>query len=250
MKSFFITSIILFASLNIGYAQEQSSFSNYVALDSLIVSFSLGYGFTSVGGIENYYNDLISDYKDEGLNISTQHNFSNTLALEAQILFSLVYPPIWLGISGGYTFTPAFSKYEDASGEVDINGSVDSFRIALASKFDLCSFNKFQVFVDIKPAFSYYVAKVKDKVHFYNYSQFDLAREATLKLWIPSVEFFIGLTYPIKAFYVSFEGGYMNSFVGDQVLNVSVNGDSSQPVSELNCNQSGLIFLVSMGYGI
>lgn len=248
MKQIYFSVILILLSISTAYSQTDYEQEHFIKHDSLIVSFSTGYSYMNTGGISDYYKDLVTQHDNLGIKRTSHSNFGSTLIIGGQFLWTRVAPPIWIGASLGYTYTPAFSQFKDDTHTSDLKGKISSYHVSFSSRFALENFSKGQLFLALKPGIGYYSMKIQETSNFTNQPQSN--RQTTLSQWVPALEASLGFTIPFSRYFISYEAGYMVNITGYQKLNISSDSGDSFNISRGSCNQSGPVAVLSFGFGL
>lgn len=121
MKRYFDIALVIVGVVQCAPAQHFSGF------------LSVGYGMDVSQDVSDTYDALVANTRTFGVPLQTQTKFGRTVLTNASILYNR-FESIGLGVSFGYSFSPAYSVYEDDAGTLKLDGSVHTYQIALNAR--------------------------------------------------------------------------------------------------------------------
>ena len=199
--------------------------------------FSVAY-WSADSDLNDYYKEILGFYRDNGIPIPTQTDFGKTLCINGGILMSRK-STIKIGVSFGYRYTPAYSSYADYAGTLKVNGSINSYEIVLVLKATMAEWWGFPVILSFEPGIGNMYATITEDLKYPGASQFNYVSKWTASGLGFQVRMMLGTSLRTGLFDVGLNAGYQASL--NEANNVR---EHSVPMS---LNQSGVVFLVSVG---
>ena len=238
-KLLLILSISLFLCQSV-FSQENESPVFY----KLFLSCS--YGNTAPNDINNLYNSITDNYKSLGIPIQTQKGFGGMLMANAGLQVSML-KDINAGISFGYSYKPAFSKYKDYAGSLNIDGSIKVFELLLLAEYIPSKIGIFPVIIGTQVGFCHTSAQIVEELRLSDFSEFNYDRKISMDGWGPCLQITIGTSISLGVFIVALEGGYEQSWnQSTEQLEESTTG-TEKLAPKINIGLNGFIFDLSFG---
>ncbi len=131
---------------------------------------SLGYGNTTAGNINQYYDLIINSYNNSGVPIKKQTEFGRTLILNGGFLFTRI-ERIWFGLSVEYLYSPSYSGYKDFLGSLKVNGYVNSFGISIKVKTTVANIGEFPLNISIQPGMDYVTTEIIQELRYLDFTK-------------------------------------------------------------------------------
>lgn len=234
--------VILFV-VQIGTAQQ------FAMRDSTKWSVSIAAGYVDAfpNDVRMIFDGTISKYRAAGIPIAAQTPFSNTVYGSFGFLISR-RENLWTGLSVGYYYTPAFAKYKDYSGTLDINGKIHTVDLSLVLKAIVWQYQDIPLFFTVQPGISRGTSAVKEELRFYSMPQFDRRWEWNTVSWGYTMQMMVGSMTTMGGISISLDGGYR--FVwnkSDEETTVSNEGKDHFYLP-LSIGQKGMVMMITMGY--
>jgi len=204
---------------------------------------SIGYPSLSMGDLKGYYNSIVSNYRSQGVPISTQVGFGRTFVVDGGLLYNW-YESIRLGISLGYWYSPAYSSYKDYGGTLKVNGSMSDLDVCLMMQSTVEEIGRFPVDLGIRVGTTHSSVLITQELRFNDYSKDNSSSEFSESCWGPCFEITLGLRVQLGRAVVSFAGGYR--ITSNKLPEIPSSGIGSES-HELNISESGAVFLLSVG---
>ena len=242
MNKIFFTFIITLIISQYIYSQ------NNVKHDSTMILCSVGYGISSFGQVNDYYNNIITQYKEEGIPIKKQYGFSRTAYLNLQLLYSPVLPPMWFGVSIGYSFSPAYANYKDFAGILRVNGKITCLDLSITARMKMAEIKDFPIYFSIRPGISHYILDITNSAEFIKYPQSNFSDKAKLTLWAPFIGVTFGTTIHFSHFILELDIGYQTMVIGNHDITLQSSSGTITEIPLGNCYQYGLLTFISIGY--
>jgi hypothetical protein len=211
--------------------------------------FSVGYGNTVSSDVSDYYQSIIDSYRSLGIPIQTQTKFGPTAIGNIGFDFSKL-KEISFGVCLGYSYSPAFSNYQDYSGTMKINGSVNSFDALLNVRFIPIYIDTYPCIINARVGCVYSSLKITKEIRFNNFSESNINWDMTTNGFGPEMEATIGTSKEIGSIYIAIEGGYKVSLVKIEQYNEELNGVSNQNNKSMNIGPRGGFVQVSFGINL
>lgn len=228
---------------------RQSYAQTYVARNLWQPFISVGYGAETFGDMNSYYDGIVGFYRNQGIQVPTQTDLGRTVEARAGILYSRI-KPIWIGLSLGYSYSPAFSYYNDYAGTLKINGSVRSFDISLVVQHTLTRIMDFPLVLDAIPGVTHVSYLVTQDIEYANYPQDNYHSTLSDNVWGPSLKLILGTRVPLGNWRLSAGVGYDIVLLGTptysvQPANALGNEGVGNPNQSWSPSPSGFIFVVT-----
>lgn len=204
---------------------------------------SFGYGNTTQGNFNQYY-DLINDsYNSAGVPIFKQAEFGKTFVLNGGFLFTRL-ESIWFGLSLGYLYSPAFANYKDFTGTLKVKGFVSSYEIALKVKAELFKIKDYSIFISVQTGIAYATATIIEELEYLNYHQFNYNRNFSKYSWGPSLQSTLSSPVQFGDFTFFLEVGYRYAY--NKATGENLDKEIKRNFATLDWGQRGIIFLISL----
>jgi hypothetical protein len=236
--SFFVLSVLL--ACQAAHSQEEKDSTSYYPF------LSIGFAYTDPGDIRPYYNGIVNSFRSQGVPVPTQIGFGRTVVVRAGFLY---YPleNIGAGISIGYSYSPAYSGYEDYGGSLKVNGSISVFDISLRMQNTLGKIGDYPLNLGLEVGDCHLSGSVTQEVRFNDFPDNNLDWELSNGSWAPCIGGTIGSSAQFGMLIVSLEAGYKHTFNKLSNNTVTTNGVSENWDWTFDLSQSGFILLLSFG---
>jgi hypothetical protein len=189
--------------------------------------------------LNDYYNEVLGYYRDNGIPIPTQTAFGTTLCINGGILVCRT-GTIKLGISLGYRYSPAYSSYEDYAGTLKVNGSIHTYEIGLVIKATMAEWWGFPVILSFEPGLGHMYATITQDLKYFGTPQLNFDAKWTNSAWGYHCRMMVGTSLPVGQFDLGLNAGYQASWT------------ESTNAQEFNLpmilNEAGPVLLVSLGF--
>jgi hypothetical protein len=207
---------------------------------------SLGYAHESPRYVREFYDNIVEGYRYNGIPIPTQVEFGRTLTVNGGILYGRV-PEIKIGLSVGYSFSPAYSNYKDYVGSLEINGFTSALDISFKGVFTVMMIGNAQMNLDIQVGAFNRSASITQSLHFQDFPQENYDGTWSASAWGPFSQLTIGFPVHMGTYTLSFEGGYRYS--SGQVTNQTVKSSEGNYTTDLHWDigSDGFVFLITCG---
>jgi hypothetical protein len=202
------------------------------------------------GDIGTMYHHILQTYRDEGVPVSTQTDFGHTIELGGGTLYSPM-ESMWLGISVTYSYSPAFSDYQDYAGTLRINGSVKSAQLVFVGGYTLARVAGCPIRVLVKPGYSRFSAVITEDIQIPNSVQKGYNRSRSSTTGGPYLEMTVGAWIPVGPLQLSVELGYRGIFVGEMAYSLNtVPADPAAPNREIYWDVADNGFMLTTSIGL
>lgn len=193
-----------------------------------------------------YYNGILEGYRSQGVPIATQIGFGRTAVVRTGFLY---YPleDIGAGISLGYSYSPAYSDYQDYGGSLKVDGSVSVFDISLIMQNTLAKIGDFPINLGFEVGDCHLSSSVVQEVRFNDFPGNNLDWKLSNGSWAPCLGVTLGSSTQFGKLIVSLGAGYRHTFNKLQDSTIETNGSSTDWPWNFNLGQSGFSLLLSFG---
>ncbi len=211
----------------------------------LFISFS--YGNTAPNDINNLYNSITDSYRSSGIPIQTQKGFGGMLMANVGLQVSML-KDFNAGISLGYSYKPAYSKYKDYGGALNIDGSIKVFEILFLAQYIPFKIGIFPVIICPIVGFNHTSVQIVEELRLSDFSEFNYDKKISMNGWGPCLQVMIGTSISLGAFIVTLEGGYEQSWTQstEQQEESTTGTENVNKVMDIGLNG----FISSLSFGI
>jgi hypothetical protein len=203
-----------------------------------------GYANESPEYIRDYYDEIVTFYRNEGIPIPTQLELGRTAIVNAGFLFSRV-KDVRLGFSVGYSYSPAYSSYKDNTGTLEVNGSVNSFDISLKGLIEVIKIEDYPINICLQLGVCNASASISQILKFSDSPQNNYNQKWSVSAWGPFSQAALSLPIQVGEFTISLEGGYRCSSGQVTNQNIEANTGTGSTSDHWDIGQNGFVFLVS-----
>ncbi len=233
-------SLLFFSFYRSAYSQEDTLF---------LVStpfIAIGYAHESSQYVREFYDNILDNYRSYGIPIPTQVPFGRTISVNGGILFSWMTDAA-IGLSIGYSYSPAYSNYKDYSGTLEVNGSTSVLDMCIKGQIIVTKISTFQMDLNVQGGVSRGTASITQALHYSDNPDFNYDGKWSTSAWGPFSQVTLGFPVQCGDYTVSFEGGYRYS--SGQVTNQTIESGAGSITTDYHWDigQSGFVFLVSCG---
>ena len=206
-----------------------------------------GYTTFQVDGIKGTYHEILQTYRDKNVNVQTQREFPGNLRLGLEAAYN-ISSAFSIGIDGYYTWTRAFSLYEDYSGTLDVNSKVRVLAFDFFVQNSFSDEGPWQPFADARVGLALGWLEFTEDVRFKDVPALNGSSLLSAHGTGISTEGFLGMRYLVGDFSFSTQAGYRYGNISSPDGELTVN-NQSQASGELalDINFSGFVVLFSIG---
>ncbi len=228
-------------------AQKNVQLSETASRQSLNLQLNIGFNTFAVGDVENLYQDILQTYRARNIPVPTQREFPGNVLLGIEVMYDI--PALFnIGLASYYTWSRAFSRYEDFSGKLDVNSKVSLLALQAILQKDLVRKGSWHPFVDIRGGLAYGWLEFTEDIRFNELSELNGSSILSANGVGFVVEGYLGAKYLAMGFDISAQAGYRYGKITepDAELKVDNQLQSSGKIA-LDINFSGLVVLLSVG---
>ena len=231
--------LIFAASVNSVSAKDKSRIKWYPLL-------SFGYLQISSNYVHDYFDKVVLNYTNYGVPLITQTTYGRTILLNTGLSISLS-KKIRTGISVGYLYSPAYSKYEDYAGAIKIKAAVKSFELGLFSQAELTRFWEIPFHITLKAGANYSSLSISQQAIYNNNLNFNFNENYSGETWGEFIEATFGPSFSTEYFNIQLDLGYR---LCEAVLNKkpiyshTINYELTN--EKWNIGQDGILFVISL----
>jgi hypothetical protein len=221
---------------------------------------SIGYLNADLDDVRKIYDDILAYYQFSNIPIVKQSDFGKTLAFNVGIVSGRTNT-LNIGAVFTYAYSPAYAGYKDDAGTLIIKGNVKSYQYSLLFNIPILKKEYFTLSVELKPSVAYSRLSMTDEMTYREYPHYNNSYALEAHGWVPCGDALCNLTIPISYFLFSFEIGYRYLNLPEAEGSVTItpkempirhqsyfsDRQSGPSVLKYNINQSGTIYLVSVG---
>lgn len=205
------------------------------------VSLSLGFNTFALHDVRNFYNGLLEIYRTNGIPIPTQREYPGNLLVGVSVLYTI--PSVAdIGLGSRYTWTRAFSSYEDYAGSANVNGKISMVTLEGIIQRDLTPESIVEMYVGVRGGLVFGWSTFSQSIVFNDYpdQNVDILLSASGKGF--SVEGFIGVKRRLSNVVLGVCTGYRYANLSDMNADLSLNGQpQGSGTLQLEHNLSGFI---------
>ena len=240
MRRYTAIVFLLAGILQSGMAQQQAP------SGSVHGSFSIGVGGDLSKDVGDVYDELAQNIRSFGIPLRTQTKFGRTMAMSADVLYNR-FPSIGIGFSVGYSYSPAFSEYEDNAGSMSLNGSKQVYTICLKARATPERFGKFPFILNMQFGACHTVVSITQKVRFINVPSANADWNLFTNTWGPYFQMTVGTSINLFGdFSLGAEGGLDYGFTKVPNAELDPMGTAKDQLGK-ELGPFGFVFLLSVG---
>ena len=240
IKRIICVSLSFFPFFKSAYSQEHT-----LSLESTPF-IAIGYANESPQYVREYYDNILDNYRSYGIPIPTQVEFGRTISVNGGILFSWLTDAA-IGFSLGYSYSPAYSNYEDYSGTLEVNGSTSELDMCIKGQLTITKMSAFQLDLNVQAGVFRGTALITQALHYPDNPNFNYDGKWSASAWGPFSQVTLGFPFHFGDYTVSFDGGYRYS--SGQVTGQTIASGEGNSTTDYHWDigESGFVFLVSCG---
>jgi hypothetical protein len=208
---------------------------------------SIGYANAASSNVSEYYDLIVDSYRHNDIPILTQTPFGRTVLVNAGFLFTRL-EDIWFGLSVGYSYSPAFSNYEDYAGTLKVNGSVNSFEISIKFQYIPEKIAGLPIIISAQPGISYASSSITQELRSNDFPELNYDSKWSTDAWGPCFQGTIGTSVPWGKLSILLEGGYRFSWNKVFEEKIESSAGNSKRYEALDIGQTGIVFLLTVNY--
>ncbi len=216
---------------------------------SSAVFFSAGYANESPVYVREYYDNVVEFYRDNGVPIPTQLDFGRTITADAGIYFKAI-KGVRIGFSIGYSFSPAYSNYQDYAGTLKVNGSVNALEIAFRGQFTTVEIADVPIYLNIQLGVCQNSASITQELRFIDFPENNFDSKWSASAWGVCSQLTFGVPVRLGDFILVLEGGYRYSSCQVTGVTIESSTGNSSIDSHWDIGQDGFVFLASIEMNI
>lgn len=205
------------------------------------VSLSLGFNTFALGDVRNFYNGLLEIYRTNGIPIPTQREFPGNLLVGVSLLYSI--PSVAdIGLGSRYTWTRAFSSYDDYAGSADVNSKISMVTLEGIIQKEIAPESIVETYAGVRGGLVFGRTEFSQRIAFNDQpdQNIDILLSGTGKGY--SVEGFIGVKRRLSNVVLGVCTGYRHSKVSDMGADISLNGQpQGSGTLQIEHNLSGFV---------
>jgi len=229
------------------HAQEEEQPAGVRSEAIFAIRLSGGYNTFQVDGVKGFYHEILQVYRDRHVNVQTQREFPGNLRLGVEASFD--FPTLLtIGMEGYYTWSRAFSLYEDYSGTLDVNSTVKVLVFDFFVQKYFSDTGPLQPFIDARVGLAFGQMEFMEDVRFKDVPELNGSSLLSAHGTGVTAEGFLGIRYLMGPFNFSIQGGYRYGNIagpeGELTVNNQPQGSGEIPV---DINFSGFVVLFGIG---
>jgi len=207
---------------------------------------SIGYSISNLDDPRSYFDNLLDFYHGYSIPITKQFDFGKTLSLETGILYSDPrIEEMRIGVIAGYIYSPAYARYKDYAGTIDVIGSVNSYQLFLTYQKILWENVDCEIYSLFKPGIDYSTLKITQDVNYTELPEYNYHTKVSASGIGFCGEAMIGMSFPAHSVHYSFEGGYRLFYLEADATEEPVTPENQSRRLPFSIDQSGFVFQCS-----
>ncbi|MBX2957956.1 MAG: hypothetical protein KF846_17450 [Cyclobacteriaceae bacterium] len=213
-----------------------------------IVQPSIGYTTFDLGEVNNFYDEVLAQYEIMGLTIPTQKQYPGNVLIGLSALYNI--PAILrVGIGGSYSWTEAYSGYEDYAGLLEINSKISMTTIEAVVERDLSTFKSGSLYLGASGGLSFVKSDYANFVSLHEYpyegGEIKLSGDGQGH----SVQLYLGGNFSVKNFTVGLTAGYRFAVIKEieGTIQIPMEGSYTGKL-DLEHDLSGVVLTMRLGY--
>jgi len=214
------------------------------------VSLSLGFNTFALDDVRNFYDGLLEIYRANGIPIPTQREFPGNLLVGASFLYA-VPSVVDIGLGGRYTWTRAFSSYEDYAGTANVDGKVTMFTLEGIIQKAFTPESDVNMYLGVRGGLVFGSSEYSQKIVFTTVpnQNAEILLSASGKGF--TAEGYIGANHRLNNIVLGASAGYRYAKISDMNADITVDG---QPLGsgtlEVDHDLSGFVLVAHVDFAL
>lgn len=245
MKKAFIF-ILTALTISAGVAQKKSP---HDSIRYFVIQPSAGYTTFALGDVRDFYKSVLDVFDMLGLHIPTQKEYPGNVIFGLTGMYNI--PSVLrIGLGSQYTWTKAYSGYEDYAGLFEVNSKISMLTIEGVIERDIETTPTVNIFFGARGGFSFVSSDYSNTISLNDFS----ALTETISLRGDgrgySVEGYVGFSRVFNTnFIVDVTAGYRVASVKELEGKMTIPGEGSYSGElDLEHDLSGVVLNVKVGY--
>jgi hypothetical protein len=235
--------IVLFGMMSIRTYPQKIDSGRY-----FVIQPSVGYTMFALGDVRDFYDEVLAMYDQMGVHIPTQKDYPGNIIFGISTMYNI--PSVArFGIGGQYSWTKAYSGYEDYAGLLEVNSKISMVTIEAIVEKDIQATKTANIFLGLRGGVPFVNTEYSNSVSLKDFP--GQVEEVFLSGDGHGYTFegYVGFNKSYKRFVFSVTAGYRISKVSEIDGTIIIPGEGSiSGKLDLEHDLSGIVFNSRIGY--
>ncbi len=187
------------------------------------VQFVSGVSDYRLNEVTEFYDAVLEHYRLEEIPIASQRKYPENILIGLELTYNLT-PEVMGGIVGQYSWTRAFSAYDDYSGSLDVNSSVRWFSIGYTLSRRLNQQGPWRPLIGGIAGLTHVTVDYDEVIKLTEFPELSEQAEVSFEATGFSGEIFVGTEYHFASLALVGQGGYRYCAPVDRAFDIDLSG--------------------------